>query len=152
MIPGTEVQVCRCPPHSHPLVSVNIKWILCVQKKRRGPGKVDSHRQSLLSSDEPEGKVCSPQVQWGARETGATSSAPKWEAVPSHFISYFLYLGPFFLVSQRFVDFVHCLKEPALGFIDYFFYCYFISILCNNSSLIFNVLPSAELRFCLLFF
>ena len=113
---------------------------------------MDSHRQSLLSSDEPEGKVCSPQVQWGARETGATSSAPKWEAVPSHFISYFLYLGPFFLVSQRFVDFVHCLKEPALGFIDYFFYCYFISILCNNSSLIFNVLPSAEFRFCLLFF
>lgn len=124
---------------------------LWFQKKRRGPGKVDSHRQSLLNSDEPEGKVCSLQVQWGARETGATSSAPKREAVPNHFISYFLYLGPFFLVSQRFVDFVHCLKEPALGFIDYFFYCYFISILCN-SSLIFNVLPSAEFRFCLLFF
>ena len=93
---------------------------LWFQKKRRGAGKVDFHRQSLLNSDEPEGKLCSLQVQWRARETGATSPAPRREADPSHFTSYFLYLGPSFLVSQRFVYFVLCLKEPALGFIDFF--------------------------------
>lgn len=125
---------------------------LWFQKKRRGPGKVDFHRQSLLNSDEPEGKLCSLQVQWRARETGATSPAPRREADPSHFTSYFLYLGPSFLVSQRFVYFVLCLKEPALGFIDFFSIVFIFSLYFTYScSDLCSFFPSSIFAFCLFF-
>ena len=46
----------------------------------------------------------------------------------SSFISYIVYLGLFsFLLGepgQRFVSFVYPFKEPDLGFIDFFFYCF----------------------------
>ena len=40
----------------------------------------------------------------------------------SSFVSYFVYLGPLIgKPGQRSVDFVYPFKEPALGFIDFFF-------------------------------
>ena len=93
---------------------------LWFQKKRRGPGKVDFHRQSLLNSDEPEGKLCSLQVQWRAREMGATSPAPRREADPGRFTSYFLYLGPSFLVSQRLSILFSVWKNQLLDLLIFF--------------------------------
>ena len=69
------------------------------------------------------------------------------------FISYFVYLGPLFFLlgepGQGFVNFVNCFKEPAFGFIDFFFYfyLYFIYFLSD----LYYFLPSADSRFCLPF-
>ena len=68
---------------------------------------------------------------------------------------YFVYLSFFSPLpgasSQMFVNFDYLLKEPAHGFIDYF-YCfinfYFIDFLFD----LYNFLPSADFRFCLFFF
>ena len=52
--------------------------------------------------------------------------------------------------GQRFVNFIYCFKEPALGFIDssVVFNIYFIYFLCDT----YDFLPSANFRFCLSFF
>ena len=61
----------------------------------------------------------------------------------SFFISYFVYLGPLsFLLGepdQKFIDFVHPFKKPALGFID------FLSIVFLKS--LFYLLPLWSLLF-----
>ena len=54
----------------------------------------------------------------------------------SFFISYFVYLKSFSLLGesgQRFVSFIYPLKEPALGFIDFFFF--FLKLLVTSSQI-----------------